>query len=35
MHISRQLETSLSRINITQNLLAHLYLHLTLKLLVE
>ena len=35
LHISRQLETSLSRINITQNLLAHLYLHLTLKLLIE
>ena len=35
LHISRQIETLLSRINITQNLLAHLCLHLTLKLRVE
>ena len=35
LHISRQIETLLSRINITQNLLPHLCLHLTLKLRVE
>ena len=35
LHISRQIETLLSRIYITQNLLAHLCLHLTLKLRVE
>ena len=35
MLISKQIETLLSRINMTQNLLAHLCLHLTLKLRVE